>query len=118
MCNTRKPASEFHAKQSKCKSCQVDYNRQKRRDNSSIQTDDHAHIRGWLAEQSEEHLVEKITDLTNTNTTQVLKKLDEILNTCEKSNENLLQKIECLESRNKNTVKIAVIGLLLLRFVT
>ena len=121
MCNVSKPALDFNAKQSKCKTCQVEYNKQRRRGqrgsiaSSSIQTEDH--VRGWLADQVEEHFMERLTDienkiiLTDEYASKILDKLADIKNRAVRNEEHLVKIMKSIESQKSrsridNIVKI------------
>jgi hypothetical protein len=88
MCKANLSLAEFNAKQSKCKKCQVIYNRHKRQQNresiatSSIHTEER--VKGWLAEQnaSEVDITERLLDADkrDAQAAQVLESLLDIKN--------------------------------------
>lgn len=105
MCKAIKAVSEFNAKQSKCKKCQVIYNKQKRQQHresiatSSIQTEER--VKGWLAEQnaSEVDITERLLDAEKRDalTAQLLEKLADIKSDMAINRECVLQIIAQLD---------------------
>jgi len=99
MCKANKALAEFNAKQSKCKNCQVIYNRHKRQQNreniatSSIHTEER--VKGWLAEQnaSEADITERLleADKRDAQAVQVLESLLEIKNDIAVNHKRVMQ---------------------------